>query len=64
MSPIVRALHIEGSEERVQEIRNKLRKYYITASKEFPDGIKMRLIPPFSTIISLSSKIKCGSSDA
>jgi hypothetical protein len=59
-SHIAHALHKEWTAERAQEIRNELRKFYGSASKEFPDGTKMRLIPSFSTIISSSSKIKFG----
>ena len=57
---IVRALHIEGPSDRAHEIRTKLAKWYSSSSKSFPDGTKMRLIPPFHTIISTDSKAKFG----
>jgi hypothetical protein len=57
---IVRALHIEGPSDRAHEIRLKLAKWYSSSSTSFPDGTKMRLIPPFHTIISSDSKIKFG----
>ncbi len=57
---IVCALHIEGPSDRAHEIRLKLAKWYSSSSTSFPDGTKMRLIPPFHTIISSDSKIKFG----
>jgi hypothetical protein len=59
-SIIVRALHIEGPADKANEIRTKLSKWYSSASTSFPDGTKMRLIPPFHTIISSDNKIKFG----
>jgi hypothetical protein len=51
-------LHIEGPTEKANEIRTKLSKRYSSASTTFPIGTKMRLIPPYHTIISVDNKIK------
>jgi hypothetical protein len=56
----IRALHIEGPKEKTNTIRTKLSKWYNSASTAFPDGTKMRLIPPYHTIISVDNKIKFG----
>jgi hypothetical protein len=53
-----KALHIEGPADRAHEIRAKLSKYYGASAKTFPDGAKMRFIPPFTTIISSNNKLK------
>jgi hypothetical protein len=45
---LTRALHIEGPADRAHDIRTKLSQWYSSASNNFPDGTKMRLIPPFS----------------
>ena len=57
-SPRVMALHIEGPADRSHEIRQKLSAWYSSSSKSFPDGTKMRLIPPFNTILSRDNKVK------
>ncbi len=57
-SPRVMALHIEGPADKSHEIRQKLSKWYSSSSKSFPDGTKMRLIPPFNTILSRDNKVK------
>ena len=57
----VRALHLEGASDRVHNLRDKLAQWYGTSSTSFPDGTKMRLIPPYSTMISRANKMKYGS---
>jgi hypothetical protein len=47
---LIRALHIEGPTERAHDIRAKL--------SMFPDGTKMRLLPPFASILSKDNKQK------
>ncbi len=54
----VSAMHIEGPLDRAHDIRKKLSQWYSSSSKVFPDGTKMRLIPPFSTILARDNKIK------
>jgi hypothetical protein len=50
------ALHIEGPTDKAHDIRQKLPQWYSSSSTSFPDLIKMRLIPPFNTIISREHK--------
>lgn len=57
---VVRALHIECDSNQVQRVKHKLAKLYGSSCKRFPDGTKMRLIPPFNTVISAESKEKYG----
>jgi hypothetical protein len=54
------ALHIECDSTQVQRVKHKLAMLYGSSSKRFPDGTKMRLIPPFNTVISAESKEKYG----
>ena len=55
------ALHLECAADRAQEVRQKLSKWYGSASKRFPDGTKMRLVPPFNTILSAGNRQKYAS---
>jgi hypothetical protein len=55
------ALHLEGAEDKVLHIRQKLKKWYGCAARDFPDGSKMRLIPPFYTMITFGQKAKFAS---
>jgi hypothetical protein len=57
----VYAFHIECAADRAQEVRQKLCKWYGSASKIFPDGTKMRLVPPFNTILSAGNRQKYAS---
>lgn len=57
---VVRALHLEGDSSRVHLLKHKIATYYGTSSKQFPDGTRMRLIPPFNSVISADSKSKYG----
>jgi len=56
-----KALHIECAVDRMQEVRDKLTKWYSSASKHFPDGTKMRLVPTLTSVISIDNKIKFAS---
>ncbi len=60
-SDIVWAIHLESAADRVQDLRNHLSTWYGSSAKTFPDGTKMRLVPPFSSILSSTNKIKYGS---
>jgi hypothetical protein len=55
---LTRALHIEGPADRAHKLCTKLSQWYSSASNNFPDGTKIRLIPPFSTILSTDNKQK------
>ena len=57
----VYALHLECAADRAQEVRQKLSKWYGSSSKNFPDGIKLRLVPPFNTILSAGNRQKYAS---
>jgi hypothetical protein len=57
----VYALHLECAADRVQEARQKLSKWYGSTSKRFPDDTKMRLVPPFNTILSAGNRQKYAS---
>jgi hypothetical protein len=55
------AIHLEGSSQRVGIIRQKLSKWYTSKAGVFHDGTKMRLVPPFQSIISFNCKMKYAS---
>lgn len=57
---VVRALHLEGDSTRAHILKHKLACYYDSKSTQFPDGTRMRLIPPFNKVISAYSKSKYG----
>ncbi len=57
----VYTLHLESAADRAQEARTKLSKWFGSSSKNFPDGTKMRLVPPFNTVLSLGNKQKYAS---
>lgn len=54
----VYALHLEASSDRARSTREKLKEWYGSGKTKFPDGTKMRLVPPFNTILSTSNKGK------
>jgi hypothetical protein len=60
-APRTYALHLEAAAHRAAAIRHKLSMWYGSKSKVFPDGTKMRIVPPFQTILSYSHKIKYSS---
>jgi len=55
-SESVNAMHIESAANKASEIRQKLLKWCSSSSKFFPDGTKMRLVPPFHWSLSLRIK--------
>jgi hypothetical protein len=55
------ALHLECAADRVIHARNKLLTWYGSNSKQFPDGTKMRLVPPFTSVLSLHNRSKYAS---
>jgi hypothetical protein len=57
----VHALHLEGAADKAQEVRQKLSNWYGSSAKNFPDGTKMRFVPPFNTILSSSNRQKYAS---
>jgi hypothetical protein len=54
----VYALHLECAADKTQETRMKLSKWYGSTSKHYPNDTKMRLVPPFNTILSQGNKQK------
>lgn len=56
----VTALQLEGPSHRIQDIKDKLSPWYGSSSNRFIDGTKMRLIPPYQTVISAADKGKYG----
>jgi predicted kinase len=54
------ALRVEGPSNRLQECRQKLLDWYGSDSKSFPDGTKMRFIPPWHNIFAQDNKVKVG----
>jgi hypothetical protein len=57
----VNAIHLECAAYNAQEACQKLSKWYGSSSKSFPDGTKMRLVPPFYTILSSGNRQKYAS---
>jgi hypothetical protein len=57
----VYALHLECAADKAQEAHQKLSIWYGSASQRFPDGSKMRLVPPFNTILSSGNRQKYAS---
>jgi hypothetical protein len=56
-----KALHVECSVDRLQEVRDKLNCLYSSTSKNFPDGTKMRLVPTITSVTSLNNRTKFAS---
>jgi hypothetical protein len=56
----IRALHIEGPSHRIHYIKENLAFWYGASSTKFIDGTKMRLIPPYQSVISAADKGKYG----
>lgn len=52
----VSAMHIEAAANKAIMVRQALLQWYNSTSKSFPDGTKMRLVPPFQTITIFSHK--------
>jgi hypothetical protein len=57
---VVRAIHLEGPSHRIHDIKSALSKWYGSSATMFLDGTKMRLIPPFQSVISADDKAKYG----
>jgi hypothetical protein len=57
----IKALHMECAVDRLQDVRDKLAKWYSSDSKKFPDGTKMRLVPTITAVASVGNKIKFAS---
>jgi hypothetical protein len=55
------ALHLEGAEDRALHIRQQLETWDGCGAKTFPDGSKMRSIPPFQSMITFGQKTKYAS---
>jgi hypothetical protein len=54
----VRVIHLECDAKMVQWAKHKVSYLYHSTASEFPDGTKMKLIPPIITIISPTRKAK------
>jgi hypothetical protein len=52
----VKALHVECTVDRLQEVRDKLTLWYSSSSRKFPDGMKMRLVPTISAMTSINNR--------
>jgi hypothetical protein len=53
-----KALHVECTVHRLQEVHDKLALWYSSNSKRFPDGTKMRLVPTITSVASMGTKTK------
>jgi hypothetical protein len=54
----VYTLHLESAADHAQEVRKRLSIWFGSSSKRFSDGTKMRLVPPFNTVLSSGNKPK------
>jgi hypothetical protein len=45
----IKSLHVECAMDRLQEVKDKLLKWYSSDSRKFPDGTKMRLVPTITS---------------
>jgi len=57
----VYTLNVEYASDRVQETKKKLAVWYDSSSSTFPDGTKMRLVPVFSSVLSMINRMKFAS---
>jgi hypothetical protein len=57
----VKALHVECTVDRLQEVRDKLTHWYSSLSRKFPDGTKMRLGPTITAMTSMNNRTKFAS---
>jgi hypothetical protein len=60
----VKVLHVECAVDKLQEVQDKLSKWYSSSSTRFPDGTKMRLAPTFTSLNSMNNKTKFASCSA
>ena len=54
----VKALHVECTVDRLQEVRDKLTLWHSSSSRKFPGGTKMRLVPTISAMTSMNNRTK------
>jgi hypothetical protein len=54
----VYALHLEAASDKARLVRDRLKQWYGSFKTSFPDGTKMRLVPPYNTILSMANKGK------
>jgi hypothetical protein len=47
--------------DKLQEVQDKLLKWYSSSATKFPDGTKMRLVPTFTSLNSMNNKTKFAS---
>jgi hypothetical protein len=57
----IKALHVECSVDCLQEVKDKLNRWYSSSSTRFPDGTKMRLVPTISSVTSIDNRAKFAS---
>jgi hypothetical protein len=57
---VVKALHLEGPSHRIHDIKGCLSSWYGSSATRFIDETKMRLIPPYQTVVSAANKGKYG----
>jgi hypothetical protein len=55
------ALYLEGAEDSALKIRQLLKRWYGSRARKFPDGSKMRLVPPYQSMIAFGQKTKFAS---
>ncbi len=56
----VQAIHLEGPAHKIHEIKQQISSWYGSLTNQFLDGTKMRIIPPYQTVISSADKKKYG----
>jgi len=57
----IKALHVECLVDRLQEVKDKLSRWYSSTSTNFPDGTKMRLVPTINSLTSMNNRTKFAS---
>jgi len=57
----VKALHVECAVDRLQEVRDKLSRWYGSSSRQFPVGTKVRLVPTITSVNSMNNRTKFAS---
>jgi hypothetical protein len=59
-----KALVLEGPQDQVYELRDILSTWYGSKSKSFPDGVRMRLIPPLEVLMDVNRQENYGAAIA
>jgi len=54
----VYALHLEAASDQARNATETLKQWYGSGKTSFPDRTKMRLVPPFNTILSMANRGK------